>query len=103
MRRLRLAPRRASPSLALHHPSVWISQLGLHTTQCQLHGRRYPSVSGTATEKLLVMARDPVVRSGPVFRHSVKTEDQTKRSGPVLGRCGDRTAQRPRPRSGLGL
>jgi hypothetical protein len=54
--RLRLAPGRASPSLALRHPSVWISQLGLHTTQCQFHGRRYPSVSGTTTEKLLVMA-----------------------------------------------
>jgi hypothetical protein len=49
------------------------------------------------------MDRDPVVRSGPVFRDFTKTKDQTSRSGPVLRYCGDRTAQRPRPRSGPGL
>jgi hypothetical protein len=47
--------------------------------------------------------RVPVVRSGPVFEDFAKTEDQTSRSGPVLGHYGDRTAQRPSPRSGPGL
>jgi hypothetical protein len=37
--------------------------------------------------------RDPAVRSGPVFKLFAKTEDQTKRSGPVLGHCGDRTTK----------
>jgi hypothetical protein len=50
-----------------------------------------------------VASRDPAVWSGLVFRQFAKTKDQTKRSSPVLGYCGDWTAQRPRPWSGPGL
>jgi hypothetical protein len=51
----------------------------------------------------ILRGRDPVVRFGPVFGDFTKTEDQTRRSGPVLGCCGDRTTQRPRPWSDPGL
>jgi hypothetical protein len=51
----------------------------------------------------LLTHRDLVVQSGLVFKHLAKTKDQTKRSSPVLGHCGDQTAQRPRPWSGPSL
>jgi hypothetical protein len=63
-------------------------------------GKRKASDVGNV---LVVASRDLVVRSGPVFGDFTKTKDQTSRSGPVLGYCRDRTAQRPRPWSGPGL
>jgi hypothetical protein len=54
-----------------------------------------PTVLGQTSPSRL--SRVPVVRSGPVFEDFAKTEDQTNRSGPVLGHYGDRT--RPRTKS----
>jgi hypothetical protein len=58
-------------------------------------------ISSSSPQKGCVMGRDPAVRSGPVFRHFAKTEDQTKRSGPV--RSWDTAETGPRKDQDRGL